>query len=246
MVVKDRIAIVTGAGSGIGAATARALHTHGAYVVATDVSGKEADTAQSLGDRAVAFRADLSNPDEIAALIEFAVSEYDDIDILCNVGALGTTREFLADARLGDFERIINVDLVSVFLTMKHAIPHMVRRGGGSIVNVSSMAALKTFPNMAAYASAKAGVVALTKVAAMEYGEHGIRVNVICPGATETPLLLDAHAANPARLDYLRGLAPLRRMGLPEEMASVILFLASEASSYITGAVVPVDGGQSM
>lgn len=244
--LKDKIAIVTGAGSGIGLATAKALHSRGALVVAADISGKETETANGLGERAAPFHADLANSDDAAGLVEFAVSQFGGVDILCNVGAVTSTKDLLADAKHDDFDRIVSVNLHGVFSTMKYAIPRMVARGGGSIVNVSSTAAIKAWRTMAAYSAAKAGVIALTRVAALEYGAQGVRANVICPGSTRTPMLLGQFPEDPSRVEYLEGLNPLHRLGMPEELAAAILFLASDASSYVTGVVLPVDGGQTM
>ena len=139
---------------------------------------------------------------------------------------------------------MVDVNLRGVFLTMKYAIPEMVRRGGGAIVNIASTAAIIGTPELATYAASKAGVVALTKVAAVEYGKQGIRVNAICPGVIETPMMTAGVAANPGMVEYLSGLVPMGRIGQPEEIASAILFPASEMSSYVTGSVLPVEGGQ--
>lgn len=242
----DKVAIVTGAGSGVGEATARLLHVHGAKVIATDFSGNQDRTAADLGKGAAAFRADLSSEADLARLVDFAVNTFGQLDILCNVGAATSTKEFLADAHVEDFDRIVSINLRSVFLTMKFAIPHMIARGGGSIVNVASTAAIRAWPKMTAYSAAKAGVIAMTKVAAAEYGPDAIRANVVVPGATETPMLIGQYPEDPGRLDTLRGMSPLRRLGQPSELASAILFFASDESSYVSGTVLPVDGGQSM
>jgi NAD(P)-dependent dehydrogenase (short-subunit alcohol dehydrogenase family) len=238
MKLAGKVAIVTGGGSGMGLATARLLHAHGAHVVVTDLSGKEADTAAELGDRAAAFHADLGSEQDVAALIDFAVTRFGGLDILCNVAGVPSAQKTLVDTTLEDFDRVASVNVRSVFLSMKLAIPHMIARGGGSIVNVSSTAAVKAWRNLGAYSAAKAGTVALTKVAALEYGGQGIRANVVLPGATKTGMV------DPARYDQLSAMSPLARMGEPEELASAILFLASDDSSFVTGAVLPVDGGQ--
>lgn len=243
---KNKIAIITGAGSGMGLTVAKLFHSQGACLVLTDISGREADAAKELGDRAVAYRADVSQPDDVAGLVDLAVSTYGGVDILCNIAGVRISKELLAEQTLEDFDREFEVNMRAVFLTMKYAIPHMINRGGGSIVNVSSTAAIRAWKNMGGYSAAKAGVIALTKVVALEYGPQGIRANVICPGTIETPMLHDFAKQNPGRVEYLKTLNPTNRLGLPEEIAATAAFLASDASSYVTGCVLPVDGGQTI
>jgi NAD(P)-dependent dehydrogenase (short-subunit alcohol dehydrogenase family) len=212
--------------------------------VLTDITGKQDQVAKELGDRAISLTADVSKSAEIEPVIQLAVDTYGGLDILCNVAGIPGALVAMVDTTEEGFDQLINVNLRGVFLTMRAAIPHMIARGGGAIVNIASTAALIGTPELGVYAASKAGVVALTKVAAVEYGKHAIRVNAICPGVIETPMYTAGVAENPGMVEYLSGLVPLGRIGQPEEIASTMLFLASSASSYITGTVIPVEGGQ--
>lgn len=241
-VLKGKVAVITGAGSGMGFETARLFHAEGAQVVLTDVSGREQSAAEELGEGSVAIGANVAKSSDVAAIMDFAVSKYGGVDILCNIAGVSSGLERLADASEDAYDQIFDVNTRGVFLTMKHAIPHMISRGGGTIVNVASTAALKPIMR-SLYSASKAAVVALTKVVATEYGSDGIRANVVCPGAIETPMLLASVAGRPERLQMLQGRNPLGRLGHPEEVARTMLFLASSSSSYVTGEVVRVDGG---
>ena len=148
------------------------------------------------------------------------------------------------EALESDFDKMINVNLRGAFLTMKFAIPAMLERGGGSIVNVASAAALMGTPLYGSYSAAKTGLLGLTRTIALEYAEQNIRANSICPGPIRTPMMEEALAENPAAADYLINMVPARRVGTAEEVANAVLFLASEQSSYITGVALPIDGGQ--
>ena len=242
--LEGKVAVITGAGSGMGLCTAKLFHAEGASLVLTDVTGNEQTVAKELGSRAVAVTADVSRAAEIEPVIARAIEEYGGLDILCNVAGIPGKLVALTETTEESFDQLIDVNLRGVFLTMRAAIPHMIARGGGAIVNVASTAALIGTPSLSAYAASKAGVVAFTKVAAVEYGKKGIRVNAICPGVIETPMFTAGVAENPGLADYLRDLSPMGRTGQPEEIATAMLFLASSASSYITGSVLPVEGGQ--
>lgn len=242
--LNDKIAIITGAGSGMGLATAHLFHAEGAKVALTDVSGNEKQVASELGENAVALTGDISKSDHVAALVDLALKTFGGIDILANIAGIPGKMTPMDETTEQTFEDLIAVNLRGVFLTMKMTIPHMIARGGGSIVNVASTAALIGTPGLVAYASSKAGVAALTKGAACEYGKDKIRVNAVCPGVIKTPMYDSGIADNPGVVDYLMSMVPLRRHGFADEIAQPLLFLASEASSYITGAIIPIDGGQ--
>ena len=243
-VLQDKIAIITGAGSGMGLATAHLFYAEGAKVLLTDVSGKEQQVAAELGENAVALTGDISKSEHVAALVDLAIETFGGIDILANIAGIPGKMTPMDETTERTFEDLIAVNLRGVFLTMKMTIPHMIARGGGSIVNVASTAALIGTPGLVAYASSKAGVAALTKGAACEYGKDNIRVNAVCPGVIKTPMYDSGIADNPGVVDYLMSMVPLRRHGFAEEIAQPLLFLASDASSYITGAIIPIDGGQ--
>jgi NAD(P)-dependent dehydrogenase (short-subunit alcohol dehydrogenase family) len=243
-VLQGKVAIITGAGSGMGLSAAKLFHSEGASLVLADKSGKEQRVAADLGARTFGITADVSKPADSKAIIELAIAKFGGLDILCNVAGVDGTLVPLADTTEENFELMIAVNLRGVFLTMKNAIPHMIKRGGGSIVNIASTAAIIGAPKLAAYAAAKAGVVALSKTAALEYAKSGIRVNTICPGIIDTPMMQAAVASNPDVANYFAALVPMGRIGRAEEIANPLLFLASDLSSYITGAVLPVEGGQ--
>ncbi|MDW9486228.1 glucose 1-dehydrogenase [Sinorhizobium meliloti] len=243
-VLSGKVAIITGAGSGIAAAAARLFHKEGARIALADVSGKEGDLAAELGERAVACRADVSKSDDVKAMIGRTIAEFGQVDILCNVAGITGPPGSLEDAREEDFDAVIAVNIRGLLLSMKYALPHLVEGNGGVIVNISSETALVGMPGLAVYSATKGAIIATTRVIAAEYASKGVRANVICPGGIETPIYLEHLARDPESVDKTVSLIPAGRVGKPEEIAQAMLFLASDASSYMTGAVVPVDGGQ--
>lgn len=243
-ILSGKVALITGAGSGIAAAAARLFHKEGACIVLADVSGKEVDLAAELGERAVACRADVSKSEDVQAMIGMAIAEFGQLDILCNVAGITGPQGSLEDALEEDFDRVINVNIRGLLLSMKFALPHLVQGDGGVIVNISSATALVGMPGLAVYSATKGAIIATTRVIAAEYASKGVRANVICPGGIETPIYLEHLARDPESVNKTVSLIPAGRVGKPEEIAQAMLFLASDASSYMTGAVVPVDGGQ--
>ena len=241
-----KVVVITGAGSGMGLTAAKLFHAEGARLVLADVSGKERDTVDLLGDRAVAVSADVRKADQVKAMVDLAVSEYGRLDVLLNVAGSFGRQVALTDTDEELFDLMVDINLRGVFLGMKYAIPHMLAQGGGTIVNVASTAALIATPKLVVYAAAKAGVVALTKGTAVEYGKQGIRVNAIAPGVINTPMHVQGVADDPSVTEYLKAMIPMGRIGEPEEIADALLFLASDRSSYITGQVLPVEGGQTV
>jgi NAD(P)-dependent dehydrogenase (short-subunit alcohol dehydrogenase family) len=242
--LKGKIAVITGAASGMGAETARLFHRHGARLVLSDISEKVHDVAAELGERSVAITADVSLTADANTMIELALSEFGGIDVLCNIaGAMGT-RGVMTDCTDENFELLIAINLRGPFLTMRAAIPHMIARGGGSIVNVCSTAGIKAYPGLITYGAAKAGLVNLTAGAAAEFAKHGVRVNAICPGPIDTPMFRKEVDGVPGAMERITGKVPMGRPGQVREIAEPILFLASSASSYMTGAILPVEGGQ--
>lgn len=234
-----KVAVVTGAGSGIGRAIATALHREGAAVVVADRSGEEKILADELGDNAVSFTVDVTRANEMAGLMDECRGRFGGLHILVNNAGIAGALAPIADCSEGNFDRVIAVNLKGVFLGMKFAIPVIAASGGGSVVNVSSVAGLVGWRMLPAYAASKAGVIGLTKGAALDYATAGVRVNALCPGIIDTPMLA---GAEPATLQASLRMIPAGRMGDGAEIAAAAVFLASEASSYITGVALPVDG----
>jgi NAD(P)-dependent dehydrogenase (short-subunit alcohol dehydrogenase family) len=238
-----KVAIITGDGSRMGEATSELFHREGARVVVADISGQQENVAKRLGDGALAVHADVSKAAEVAAMVETAVSSFGRLDILYNNagidGALAPTGEYTED----DWNQVLGVNLTGVFLGMRYGIPAMVKSGGGSIISTASMAANVAFPNMPAYCASKAGVVMLSKTAAVEYAKDGIRVNVILPGVIDTGM------SRSLPTDLIQGIkqaTPAGRIADASEIATVALFLASDDSSFVTGAEIVVDGGYTL
>jgi NAD(P)-dependent dehydrogenase (short-subunit alcohol dehydrogenase family) len=236
-----KIAVVTGAGSGIGRAAARAFAAEGAALVVADISGRQDDLAASIGDTAVPVHADVTSSDDVARMIRTAEDRFGALHVLMNNAGAGHPPMPLAEIDDTMFEQVLALNLRSVFLGMREGIPLMLRSGGGSIINTASVAGLVGWKGQAAYAAAKGGVVQLTKTAALDYATQGIRVNAICPGMTWTGLAGGEEGSTPA--SDLIPPQPMKRWGMPSELAAAAVFLASDDSSFVTGAAIPVDGG---
>jgi NAD(P)-dependent dehydrogenase (short-subunit alcohol dehydrogenase family) len=235
-----RVAVITGAGSGIGAAMAALFVREGANVVLADISGQQEEVAQRLGSSAIGVRADVSKGGDVRAMLQVAIDKFGRLDILCNNAGIDGPMAPTGEYREEDFDRVIAVNLTAVFLGMRYAIPLMLASGGGSIVNTASMAAVVAFPTMPAYCAAKGGVVMLTKTAAVDYASQGIRVNAVLPGVIATGMTrsMPAHY-----IEAVKKVTPMNRMAEPSEVANLALFLASDESSFITGTAMTVDGG---
>ncbi|NIJ11166.1 NAD(P)-dependent dehydrogenase (short-subunit alcohol dehydrogenase family) [Saccharomonospora amisosensis] len=243
MRLNGKVAIVTGGGSGIGKSVAVAFHREGAKVLVADLSGAEKEVADTLGDGAAAFSVDVSDEGQVQAMIEACVSSFGGVDILANVAGIDGARTPLQNYDSSLFQRVMDVNLMGTFLAMKHAFPAMAQRGGGSVINMSSIGGLIATPTMAPYCSSKGGVVQLTRVGAIEGAPMAVRVNAICPGLIDTPLVRKMGEAAPEAIEGAKQMTPMGRMGRPEEISALALFLASDESPFLTGAAIPVDGG---
>lgn len=237
----DKVAVITGAGSGMGRACTRTFVREGAKVLAADISGREKETADELGDSAIPFTVDVTDESQVEAMFARAVEEFGRVDAVLNVAGIGGAQA-LAEITMDEYDRIMDVDLRGVLLGTKHAINTMIPTGGGVIVNWSSIGGMNgtTLPT-STYSAAKAGVIAFTKNAAIEYGESGIRANAVAPGFIETELT-GGPGSGKYFPDMIAGTC-IKRAGEPEEVAEVAAFLASDRASYVTGAVIPIDGG---
>jgi NAD(P)-dependent dehydrogenase (short-subunit alcohol dehydrogenase family) len=244
--MRGQVALIAGASKGIGATTAEAFAAAGAQVVlaARDIEALTSVTEKirSNGGDAIAVRCDVSDAESVASLVDQAVGHYGRLDAAFNNATDGPLPAPLADIDVAEFDRGIATNIRGTFLGMKFQIPAMLASGGGAIVNMASVAGINATANLAAYVAGKAGIIGLTKVAALDYADQGIRVNVVAPGPILTYHL---EAAGP-QAQRLAGLStPMRRTGQAAEVAQTVLWLCSPASSFITGAVIPIDGGQS-
>ena len=243
-----KVAVVTGAGSGIGRAVALAFVREGAKVVvadiAVDVGEETVRIIRDSGGEAIFVKTDVRVASQVEALINTAVQTYERLDFASNNAAISGIVAPTHELREDDWDRYIDINLKGVWLCMRYQIQQMLHQGGGAIVNTSSSASLRAAPNIPAYAASKAGVNGLTKTAAIEYARKGIRVNAICPGATLTPMIEGFVANSPDHtLEGVGDSLPMGRMGNPEEQAEAVIWLCSDASSFVTGAILSVDGG---
>jgi NAD(P)-dependent dehydrogenase (short-subunit alcohol dehydrogenase family) len=236
----DKTAAVTGGADGIGYAIAERLTHEGANVAVLDINEPDA-AASKLGG--IGVQVDVSDPQAMQSGLQTIVDHYGKLDILVNNAGIDGVSTPTADYPLADYQRVLNVNLTGVFHGLKFAIPHLINNGGGSIINIASGAAVKAIPGLSPYCASKAGVVALTRTAAVEYAPQGIRINAILPGAIETPLLAEVIAKSPDVIGVMAAQHPIGRIGTPAEVAAAVAFLASDDAAFVTGVALPVDGG---
>jgi NAD(P)-dependent dehydrogenase (short-subunit alcohol dehydrogenase family) len=247
---KGKVVLVTGAGSGIGREAARAFSSRGAFVYAADVNEQGLAETEDLivraGGKASIARVDVASEEDISTLLARIERDTGRLDAAFNnAGITGGTYR-IEEYPTDDFDRVLRVNLRSVFLGMKYQLPLMKRSGGGAICNTASVAALTGPGGMSAYAASKHGVHGLTRVAAMENAAHGIRVNALAPGWTETPMVVANSAQNPAFAELARTAIPAKRGAQPAEVAAAAVWLCSPAASYVIGQMLVVDGGMTI
>lgn len=245
MRLKDKVALITGGASGIGEATAHLFAREGARVAVADYSvrGREcADAINAAGGQSIFLQVDVSDSKQVTRMVDEVLRQYERIDVLFNAAGVlyyGT----LLDTDEQSWNRVLSINLTGTFLCCRAVLPHMIRQGGGSIINVAStVGAHDACPNAAAYVTSKAGVTLLTKAIAIDHAKQGVRANALVPGATDTPMIRSALTEE--SLEQLKASHPIGRFGRPQELANAALFLASDEASFVTGSAMYVDGGQ--
>ncbi len=246
---QDKVVVITGGNSGIGRATALAFAREGAEVIIAARREKEGNEVvqeiKSMGGSALFVKTDLREPDQIEALFARIREKYGRLDCAFNNAGVWPAMKWTANYRLEEFDEVMNINVKAVWRCMKHEIPLMIETGGGSIVNTSSISGWGGWEGTSLYTSSKHAVIGLTRAAAVEFGRKNVRINAICPGITETPMLERQLAeGGEAMKKALLDITPLGRFGKPEEIAGAVLFLCSQAASYITAKSIVVAGGQ--
>ena len=241
---KDKVALVSGAGSGIGAATAKILAGGGASVVLTDINLEAAqqiaEEITQAGGTATPFKANVADPEDAEASVAFAKETYGGLHLAFNNAGVVGAEKHVADLEIADWQKVIDINLNGVFYGLKYQIPEILASGGGAIVNTSSIAGFIAVENLSHYTASKHAVAGLTKTAALEYGKQGIRINSVHPGYIMTPLIAQW---TDVALAPLEALHPIGRLGQPEEIAEVVAFLLSDKASFVSGSPIVADGG---
>jgi len=244
---RDQVAVVTGAGAGMGLATAHAFARAGAAVVLADTDEHAlqaaTDELTAAGRRALGVTCDVSDEAQVAALVERTVAEFGRLDMAFNNAGIQVPPNDLADQPAEHFDRVTAVNLRGIWTCMKHELRQMRGQGNGAIVNCSSLGGLVGLPGRASYHATKHGVIGLTKSAALEYAPRGIRINAVCPGTIETPMVTDMIAKGELHVPDAVANQPIGRLGGPDEIAAAVLWLCSPGASFVLGVALPVDGG---
>jgi NAD(P)-dependent dehydrogenase (short-subunit alcohol dehydrogenase family) len=242
-----KVAIVTGGGSGIGAAMARSMAAEGATVLVSDITGAEENVAGEIGGAASAMHADVSCADDVRALIDSTVERHGRLDVLCNNAGIDGDVTPFSELTVETFEQVVAINLRGVFLGMRYALPVMLEQRGGSIINTASVAAFVGFAGSGPYCATKAGVIGLTRAAALDHSSVGVRINAICPGVVRTGILQALEQKAPELFEQIvtgaKQMSASRRVAEPEEIAAAAVFLASDGASFVTGSALVVDGG---
>lgn len=246
--MEGKVALVTGSSSGIGRAAALAFAREGARVVGccdVNINGGEetVDMIKKCGGESIFVQTDVSQAAQVERLVNKAIETYGGLNYACNNAGIPGLRVPLIEFPEREWNHVMDANFKSVWLCLKYEIPQMLMQGKGAIVNISSDAGLKPNKGSTAYSSAKHGIIGLTRMAALEHAESGIRVNAVCPGPVRTPFVEELCRRDPAREAWYISTVPMRRMAVPEEIAEAIVWLCSDEASYITGHALPVDGG---
>ncbi len=245
--LEGKVALVTGGSSGIGRACALAFAREEAKIVVADVLVKGGEETvrmiEDAGGEAIFVKTDVSKATDVESMVNGAVKTYGRLDCAVNNAGIEGIMAPTADCTEENWDRVININLKGVWLCMKYEIPVMLRQGGGAIVNTASVAGLVGFQGLPAYCASKGGIIQLTRAAALEYATRGIRVNAVCPGAIRTPMVERVTGGKPEAEAQFTALEPVGRLGEPEEIAEAVLWLCSDAASFVTGHPMVVDGG---
>jgi len=245
-----KVAFVTGAGGGIGRATALAFAREGANVAVTDVSEQNlqetARLIEELGGRALGIKCDVTRAEDVKSALDRTIETFERLDVAFNNAGSEQPITATADLTEEEWDRIVGINLRGVFLCIKYEIPLLLKQGGGAIVNTSSGAGVKGFKGQAAYAAAKHGVIGLTKSAALDYAQSNIRINAVCPGIIATPMMQRFTGGTPEGEQRVIAQEPVGRMGMPEEIAAAVVWLCSEPAAFVIGHAMVIDGGQTV
>lgn len=246
---KDKTAVVTGAGSGIGRASAIAFAKEGAKVMVSDIDRKGGEETVNLisafGGTAQFFQCDVSNTKQVQDLMNEVVTAFGGLDYAVNNAGISMRPGLTADIEEQEWDRVISINLKSVFLCMKYQIPKMIQGGGGAIINMSSLAGIRGRSNTVAYAASKHGIIGITKTAALEYANKGVRINAVCPGLTQSGMTSGLSQYKELEAQLIQKI-PMGHMGLSENIADAVTWLCDKTASFMTGQVIVVDGGETV